>query len=416
MLISLNKRINERSVVCFLFYLCMISNYALDLSKELYTIGKVFFALFIILTLGILILRRDVELNKLCLPFLFLLFLSASYLWAEDKNEVLLGITSQVQYYLLVIAVFNAVRKYNLQADFLYTIILSSYLLAFLTLIKYGGIANYIGLMISGTRLGGLIGNENIFGMTFASSSVICFYFTIDHDYKHKVFYMFSLTLFSFFAFSSQSKKAILMIAIGVVLLCIFHFGIRKIWKTLLLVLLLFVLLYLTLQLKVFSGMTQRLESFLSGADDSDLTRNYLILLGLSLFKQKPFLGWGYCNFRPVSGMPFYSHNNIVELLVDLGIVGFLLYYMLFLKLMIAVNKLRRSSRNSIYEVFLSLLIVDCIMGYGAVQFVEKTPWILFAVCLAVSEKKLNMKNNDHNVMNGGCGFESETIIQDIRY
>ena len=68
-----------------------------------------------------------------------------------------------------------------------------------------------------------------------------------------------------------------------------------------------------------------------AGGDSSTLSRVSFIETGWRLFKQKVFIGHGVDNFKYVSGFWVYSHNNFIEILVGLGIVGFVLYYSIYL-------------------------------------------------------------------------------------
>lgn len=45
------------------------------------------------------------------------------------------------------------------------------------------------------------------------------------------------------------------------------------------------------------------------------------------MFSQKPILGWGWNAFAILAGYGYYCHNNYLEIMVSMGIVGFLIYY-----------------------------------------------------------------------------------------
>lgn len=377
--------ISCHAVIRFLFYLCVIANYSLDLSEDYYLYGKVMMLIFMIASYVFCLIKGRLEVKQMLFPVLFSMFLALSFFWATNKEDVLAGAVTQFQYLLLAIAVYNSVRVFNLKKDYLYAVLISSFILAVLTIIKYGGLLSYLSQMIMGERLGGLLGNENTFGMTFSYGFVVCFYFFLNSRARIRVFYLICLVPLLLFAFSSQSKKALIMMVIGCLLLCVFRYGVKQIWKTILLIIVIAFALFRLLQLEVFSGIYLRMTSFFSGTDSSDLFRFRLIEIGISLFLQRPIAGWGYNSFRYVSGTGFYSHNNFVELLANLGLIGFSLYYCIFIKTLFPISRIRRKKIDSIYDVFFVLLTLDLIMGYGSVQFVEKTPWILFSVCFAVA-------------------------------
>lgn len=83
-----------------------------------------------------------------------------------------------------------------------------------------------------------------------------------------------------------------------------------------------------------YNAVGKRIESLLTyvftgeEADTSAITRTNMINIALDLFLGKnPMFGIGLNNFKYVSGYMTYSHNNYVELLCSLGVVGILVYY-----------------------------------------------------------------------------------------
>ena len=72
-------------------------------------------------------------------------------------------------------------------------------------------------------------------------------------------------------------------------------------------------------------------------ADSSALLRAEYIEVGWEAFKENPILGYGINNYRLINlqatGHQTYSHNNFIEILVGIGIVGFFIYYSFYLKL-----------------------------------------------------------------------------------
>src|SRR5690606_29786498 len=70
-----------------------------------------------------------------------------------------------------------------------------------------------------------------------------------------------------------------------------------------------------------------RITDTISGdeVENSSLHRIYFAVEGWEAFKKKPILGYGVNSFRYYYGL--YSHNNFIELLFGLGLIGFLTYY-----------------------------------------------------------------------------------------
>ena len=75
-----------------------------------------------------------------------------------------------------------------------------------------------------------------------------------------------------------------------------------------------------------------------------------MIQYGMDYFKERPLLGHGIENFRYLYaqevGKETYSHNNYIELLVNNGIVGLLLYYSFYISVILKANDRRRKSKS----------------------------------------------------------------------
>ena len=73
----------------------------------------------------------------------------------------------------------------------------------------------------------------------------------------------------------------------------------------------------------------RRLEPFFAGLSNRnfgevDVVRFEMIKVGIDLFAKRPFLGYGIGSYRLVAGFNTYAHNNYIELLVSIGLIGLL--------------------------------------------------------------------------------------------
>lgn len=82
--------------------------------------------------------------------------------------------------------------------------------------------------------------------------------------------------------------------------------------------------------------------NILGGDKSGDNSRVFLLLWGIDWFLEKPLLGHGINCFRVLSdqtlmfaGKNFYAHNNYIELLVGVGIIGFIIYYLFLIRLLL---------------------------------------------------------------------------------
>ena len=138
---------------------------------------------------------------------------------------------------------------------------------------------------------------------------------------------------------ATASKKGILLLSI------FFIYKVFKLkkssFKNVLLVLLVFVIsvqfIDLTLIDKVFDSSFARVNKFItetrtsSGTDRSTQQRFFYLKEGLTGFFDSPLVGHGFRSFKAKYGN--YSHNNYVELLYCGGLIIFIIYYLMYIKL-----------------------------------------------------------------------------------
>jgi O-antigen ligase len=143
------------------------------------------------------------------------------------------------------------------------------------------------------------------------------------------------------------------------------------------------------------SPQTERItevSSFLKGqnvADTGLAKRGGMLEDAVSLWLQRPFTGWGLDQFRNVSGWNTYSHDNYVELLADQGIIGCLLYVMVYISTLASLLRSLARSRDAglSADIFWAMVVVVVAMGWdiGAVSYYDRLSWIVLSMAIAVS-------------------------------
>lgn len=125
-----------------------------------------------------------------------------------------------------------------------------------------------------------------------------------------------------------------------------------------------------------------------------------LILYGLEYFLRSPFYGYGENAFEvliyPDMGVSMYSHNNYVELLVNLGLIGFLPYYFVYFG---TIKKLyNKINNNKIFMVFFAFMVASLFLKTGIVAYNSASLWIEYFVIsciLAEEDSLLDISEND---------------------
>jgi O-antigen ligase len=113
------------------------------------------------------------------------------------------------------------------------------------------------------------------------------------------------------------------------------------------------------------------------------------ILMGVSLSFCLSLVGslWGLNNYRSLYFEGEYSHNNFIELMVCLGLVGLVLYYTMYAIPIIRTARMvkRKDPRiEDTHLILLFMLVISFVFGYGMVQFYGKGAWMLIGVALAM--------------------------------
>ena len=143
-----------------------------------------------------------------------------------------------------------------------------------------------------------------------------------------------------------------------------------------------------------------RMESYLiflggdtSHADGSSRIRSQMIEIGLQKWQESPLWGYGFDSFKyfneSVTGHFYYSHNNFVEMLYNLGIIGFIAYYSYYIKLLFASynekNRISLSARAFSVAMVISMMVYE----YGAINYTTTSTMIMFFFASTMLQEEL---------------------------
>lgn len=128
-----------------------------------------------------------------------------------------------------------------------------------------------------------------------------------------------------------------------------------------------------------------------------DISRAMLIEYGIEWFKERPALGYGINCFRVLSdktwmfgGKNFYAHNNYLELLVDVGVIGTLIYYSCYFYLW---KKLKgHFADNPLNKWVAILIVVQLFLDFAMVSYYSFNSNLILCLCFFAAEKTQNIK------------------------
>jgi O-antigen ligase len=336
---------------------------------------------------------------KLLVIFLFISFLST--ILFSTSLEFLFTI---FQVILILVIVYNILLKSNTYGFFYWGVTIGCLLIIFFQVIG-GRPLIAIGIIIL-ERLGGTAGNVNDYAFILCTAiNLLLFSFYVDAN-KKKMFYwkILKLLIILLFAieitFFTLSKTGLIIMLFSFI---IFSFNYIKkssvISKFLVVtaVLILYLMVIpnsIEIEFSVFDrflGMYDTLSANSLNEDGSTSQRFNLIIEGLRLWSERPLFGWGPGQYRWVNKVDFgyYSHNNFIEILVNFGLLGFLIFYSIHFYLLRKLFKLKKMKQrnnevNWLLVMLFSLLIIDITF----VTYYNK----IYIICLAfilVNVKKL---------------------------
>ena len=255
------------------------------------------------------------------------------------------------------------------------------------------------GMMVFLTARSTQDASANTIGIYSALAFILCYYLNKNTDnHNKKIKYNVLLIIFILFTILSASRKAVLILIIPVVIYNIVKSKdpLKVIINMLVILIILSCVMYAVFNVKfIYDLVGNRIESMISGflggeTDGSTYTRMYLIEEGIEWFKQKPLVGYGPAVYRVLhaskhGGNLLYAHNNYIELLVDLGLIGTIIYYALYVKILFSCIKSLKKSRE--YFILFGLFLAIVISEYGFVTYYEATIQFTLMIILMFFDK-----------------------------
>ncbi len=131
--------------------------------------------------------------------------------------------------------------------------------------------------------------------------------------------------------------------------------------------------------------------------DGSANFRGQMIQMGLEKWIESPIWGYGLESFKyynqSVTGEYLYAHNNYVELLYNLGLIGFFAYYSFYIRMLMAAIKNRVplivENRAFVIAMIVSLFVFE----YGQVDYSDNNiAIVLFVVFTMLNQREGKME------------------------
>lgn len=276
-----------------------------------------------------------------------ILMLSAyaiSILWCLDREfsvQMLKNIIIEMLISNMVVIVTDSQEKHEklVKTLFCALIINNVYVIARI------GITN-VGMMRLGRDYESLrLWDDNYIGYMAAFTAMLAYYFIKNCSKQFKPLFILFFIFGCFVNINTGSRGALIVI-VGFLIIDYYLSGrgIQKLKRIFLILAGILVLLFAIYHNDtLYNLIGVRIDRFFQTINGTGFrehsTSERLLLLtnGFKWFTQKPILGYGLDSFRTLFnnawGILYYAHNNYLELLVDLGLVGTIIYYALYGKI-----------------------------------------------------------------------------------
>lgn len=326
----------------------------------------------------------------------FIIWAFGSYFYSLLPTEVLVKLLLFVNFYFVLLNLYTALKVIKIHPVNIAVII--TFVLAiqlFFSYQSYFRILEYKGYTFEeNSLLIGLFANRNVTSAIYLIQLpfVIYLILKVKSILLRNIGY---LVLFAdFYMIFLLSSRTAYVIIFALLLFFLFFFVFNKSYKTSLLktsfglytgfLLLSLLSVNLSLGFNNTANPVQRLQS-IDITETSTNTRVRYYTYAFEQFIQNPFIGVGYGNWKIISIdkdkdniesyiVPYTMHNDFLEVLVELGIIGFILYLLIFL-LTIGYLKKYVFDESNIFPMILtaSLLIylIDSNINFPAIRIVN---------------------------------------------
>lgn len=335
--------------------------------------------------LNIIAKRGIINLSYYSIWYLCMIILSfVSFFWAEQQEFSALYIMAVI--FIVTFCIMHTVDSLEKLEIILRMFVIS---------------AVVMGLMLFATnqvftdteeRLGEAItGNANSFSALLMIAAVFAaWFFVYKMHILDRIFNFASLLLLLFLMGVSGGRKTIIAVVV-----CYILFMLSKDFKKTGINLIKIIIAMIAIWLAVtkipilYEAIGERFEQLFlmllgeTSEVQSDVLREQLVQIALNRWSSNPLIGYGVDTFKyynqTVTGHFYYAHNNYAEILYDLGLVGFGLYYGFIVYM---TRRLFKSgSENRMYKILgLGMIIEVLVYDIGGISYYAVIPQILLCI------------------------------------
>ncbi len=330
--------------------------------------------LFVGVSVCIIIKRGHINWNRyLTWLLFFVLFCDLSFFWAQSKEYAVSGMMTVSLNSLCLLCMSQFLDDKDSSVHTLYKCVAVAPILRFAVLMCNYGFSVFQGLRIIGADHNGT-GMIAGLGVTFS--------LVLWTKFRRSNKYLALSIINTFIVLFTMSRKALLYLAFPLLIYYVLsgRHPIKRLAKIISVPILIGIGYLMIMKIpflynKVGAGIEMMLSFFMNGYGDASAAgRNTRIVQGLNWFNKKPILGYGILNynylfkrFDPLIDMVI-ADNNYIDIAVNLGIVGLLIYFSLHVYTL--AKSIKNLHKNNELCFLCSILITLLICDYGSSSYI----------------------------------------------
>lgn len=285
-----------------------------------------------------------------------------------------------------IIKIFFLIQYFNSKGktdEFIFFMIIGGVISSLIVIFDYYSLGNIVyDLKYAGNyRIGANISGDNVnitsLNLCFAFSSGIYYLTREKRILKKELFYLASVILIFIAMLFTGSRKTLIFCLIVYIFQIAFKSKKKFIWSTIIITSIYICLIKISV---FYFYVGHKIDVFgwnKSGSlyNVSDTIRKDLISGSLQLFSNNLF-GSGLGSISKALG--YYAHNNFVEILASIGIIGFIVYYLSYFYPLFKLRKLAIPKEMLMY--FSSTIIGLLVIEWYQITYLYKIPMIFLAL------------------------------------
>lgn len=346
-------------------------------------------------------IRRKINLFKIW-AILFLATCSISIVYALNRSVSFDSVKTLIILFIILFFIDDEMESQKDIETYMKLFLVSLFIMMIYVLVKVD--LKSFQLAQHGEASTGLW-NGNDIGMKCALFIIIMLHFINNNTTRILRIFLIFLTIPAFIlVYYTASRKAFLMVVLGISLFYYLKHPTKKIRNLLVIIISVYIGYMLLMNVDVlYNAIGWRIEGALAlfekngKVDSSALLRAKYINVGIKAWKESMMLGYGIDNYRIINLMETghftYSHNNFVEILVGVGGMGFLIYYSYYIILLYEYIKMYFNHRTSqIINVIAICFIIMLSMHFAVVSYYSIEQGIM--ILLMSKAIQLNQEKN----------------------